>query len=416
MNLTPDIVIAGAGLTGLSLAVALKDTDYTICVLDRAAPARSDINISPSRQGASLTSGVPPRVSAVNLQSMALLTRIAGQRPPAASPYTHMSVWDEQGSASITFAAADVGTTALGYIVPNSGITNVLLEVLEQAENISLCEGVICGLGQPANPSAADALQKADAGRVEVDLEDGSTISAELVVGADGGNSVIRRQAGLLPLARDDQQEALVTTVQIDRSMRQTAFQCFTAAGPLALLPVSEAHPDLASVVWSAEGGHIQHLLTLSDEKFCAAMSHCTADEAGVVLACDRRVTFPLRRQFTPRFVTRGIALAGDAAHTIHPLGGQGVNLGFADVAKLAELLTGASLSDQSISDPALLREYAFARGPYNVAVAAAMEGFSLLYGNTHPALVFLRNRGMRLTNSLPMMKAGIARMASGLI
>lgn len=396
-----DIAIAGAGLTGLALAAALRNAGLQVALIDACLPERSAVRIGPERDGHALASGVPARVSAINQRSMNFLTRIAGV-PEFAAPYTQMRVWDQMGSAQITFDAADAGVDALGYIAPNDAMTNVLVEAIETADNIETLAREITSCGR-----------KDQVMRIGFENDE---LTADLVIGADGGNSVIRRMVGMRPLKRDDGQAALVTTVILDRSLEATASQCFTDAGPLALLPVSVTHPELASIVWSAPVAEIERLLALPHDEFCAAVTYCIADEVGCVLGCDERFSFPLRRQFTPQFAKRGVVFAGDAAHAIHPLGGQGVNLGFADVEKLAELTHAAVLAGDAPGDGEWLREYAFGRAPYNLAVAAAMEAFSLLYGRTNPALVFLRNRGMRVTDNLPFVKTQIARLASGML
>ena len=397
-----DIAVAGAGLTGLALAAALRDSGLTIVLLDVHAPTGSSFEIKPEQSAHVVKSGVPVRVSAINQRSMAFLTRIAGA-PVAAAPYSHMHVWDQMGSAQIAFDAADAGCSELGFIVPNSAMSNVLVAALEAAADVDIRTGEVTSCNRQD-------------GAMCIGLAEGDAVTADLVIGADGASSAIRRMAGLRTFERNDGQRALVTTVMLDRSLEATAHQCFTEAGPLALLPVSGEYTGLASVVWSAADAEVERLLALDPATFCAEMSFCIADEVGEVVAVDDRNSFPLCRQFTPRFVRQGVVLAGDAAHAIHPLGGQGVNLGFADVEKLAELTHAAVLAGEALGDGSWLREYAFERGPYNAAVAAVMEAFSALYGGTYPALVFLRNRGMRLTNDLPFVKTQIARLASGLI
>lgn len=396
-----DIAIAGAGLTGLALAAALRNSGLAVVLLDARAPSVTNFRIQPERTGHDLRSTVPPRVSAINQRSMAFLTRVAAA--PEAAPYTRMHVWDQMGSAQIAFDAADAGCGELGFIVPNVAMTNVLTTALELGSDVEVRAGEITSCSRQD-------------GSMQLGLADHDAVTADLVIGADGANSAVRRMAGIRAFERDDGQRALVTTVMLDRSLAATAHQCFTDTGPLALLPVSGDYPELASIVWSAGDAEVERMLTLDPAEFCAGMSYCIADEVGEVVAVDERHSFPLRRQFTPQVARRGLVLAGDAAHAIHPLGGQGVNLGFADVEKLAELTHAAVLAGEAPGDGSWLREYAFERGPYNAAVAAVMEAFSLLYGGTNPALVFLRNRGMRLTNDLPFVKAQIARLASGLI
>ncbi|MBS04557.1 MAG: hypothetical protein CMQ24_17870 [Gammaproteobacteria bacterium] len=396
-----DVAIAGAGLTGLSLAAALRDSGLSIALIDPRAPTRRSFGLTPERDGTELASTVPPRVSAINQRSMNFLRRIASM-PEHAAPYTRMRVWDQLGSAQMTFDAADAGVEALGYIVPNDAVSSVLVEALDGAESARFHAHEITSCGRQDQS-------------MRVGFEHGDPLLADLVIGADGGNSAVRQMVGMRPLQRDDGQAALVTTLLLDRSLAATASQCFTEVGPLALLPVSTAHPELASIVWSAPAAEIERLLALAPDEFCQAVTYCIADEVGEVLACDQRFSFPLRRQFTPQFVKPGVVLAGDAAHAIHPLGGQGVNLGFADVEKLVELINAELLAGHAPGDGRWLRDYVFDRAPHNIAVATVMEAFNLLYGQSNPALIFLRNRGMRITDSLPLLKMQIARLASGM-
>jgi 2-octaprenylphenol hydroxylase len=244
----------------------------------------------------------------------------------------------------------------------------------------------------------------------ELEFAEHPAISCDLLVAADGGHSKVRELRGGKTLGWQYDQTALVTTLLLERPHGNIPRQWFTEHGPLAFLPLAET--NMVSIVWSHQAA--ADLLALEPRALCAALTEASEGELGNVLATDARFTFPLRQQHAVRYTEPGIALIGDAAHTIHPLAGQGANLGFADAAALASEIHQAKFSDLQLHDRRLLQRFAASRQPHNLAMAAAMEAIKQVYGRQNLALSFLRNRAMSLVNQSQALKTLMMKVATG--
>lgn len=393
-----DLVICGGGLTGLLLANLLKDSNFTIAVIDAGSAPGAFTSESSEANDSSFKSGYAPRVSALNSLSVELIERtgaFAGLERFA--EFSKMHIKDGEGIGEIQFSAADIGRDRLGIVVENHLVIAALYAQLQSADRIDL-----------RYESELDDLERLD-DRTELDLVGQGTLSCELLIAADGGNSRVRELSGVKSLGWSYDQTALVTTLMLEEPHGNIPRQWFTESGPLAFLPLAD--PNLVSIVWSHQDA--DDLKELTPKSFCQQIHMASEGELGQVVATDARYTFPLRQYHATRYTRAGLALIGDAAHTIHPLAGQGANLGFGDAAALAAEIRQTIFSDHGLADAWLLKNYALKRQPHNLAIAAGMETIKQLYSRQNPALSLLRSGAMRLLDENKILKNLMIRMAT---
>ncbi len=386
-----DIVIVGGGMVGNTLACALGDTVLRVALIEGQTPS------------AETPHDYDVRVSAITLASRALFENIAaweGMRSRRVSPLREMHVWDAQGSGAIHFDAAELGEAELGYIIENRVIVAATLERLKQFGNVD----VFC-------PSAVTAVST-DAARVSVELQGGECLTARLVVGADGAHSSIREWAGIRSRGWNYQQTAIVATVKTVQPHRACAYQVFHSTGPLAYLPLTDG---LSSIVWSCDQARAEELLQLDDPAFMQELSIAFGNRLGAMQSVSQRAGYPLSLAHSDHYIGERIALVGDAAHRVHPLAGQGVNLGLLDAASLAQVLLEAAADKKDIGAHAVLRRYERWRKGGNLAMLAVTDAFKRGFGSQRWPLVPLRNAGMRLADGLGPVKQLIMRHAVGL-
>lgn len=392
-----DIVIVGAGMVGSLLAALLRDSGLSILMLERApvtAPARD--------------AAFEPRVSALTRASENLLRHVgawAAVESCRCCAYTGMTVWDADGSGRVEFSAAGIGESHLGVLVENRLLQSALTEVAVHATNVTFeC------------PAQLAHLERLPQGW-RLTLADGSRVQARLVVGADGAQSAVRGMIGIDTRNTDYHQRAIVTTVRTEKPHAFTAWQRFSATGPLAFLPLLTADGDdhFCSIVWSQDDAEAQRLLALDDATFMREMGLAFEHTLGAIEAVDPRYSFPLQARHATDYVRDGLVLVGDAAHAIHPLAGQGVNLGLLDAGVLAEEILRARARNIAWWDEATLSRYARRRRAHNALILNSMTGFQKLFGSHNPLLVVARNVGMRVTNALLPVKQELARVAMGL-
>ncbi|MDD2049476.1 2-octaprenyl-3-methyl-6-methoxy-1,4-benzoquinol hydroxylase [Pseudomonas putida] len=392
-----DLLIVGAGMVGSALALALQHSGLEILLLDG-----SPLSVKPFDEEAAFE----PRVSALSMASQRILERLGawqGIEARRASPYSDMRVWDGSGTGQIHFSAASVHAEALGHIVENRVIQDGLLERLHDSE-----------VGLLANARLEQMRRSGDEWLLT--LADGRTLRAPLVIAADGANSAVRRLTGCETREWDYLHHAIVTSVRCAEPHQATAWQRFTDDGPLAFLPLlRDGQQDWCSIVWSTTPEQAERLMKLDDAEFCAQLERAFEGRLGAVLQADPRLCVPLRQRHAKRYVAEGLALIGDAAHTIHPLAGQGVNLGFLDAAVLAEELLHAYERGERLADERVLSRFERRRMPHNLALMAAMEGFERLFQADPLPLRWLRNSGLKWVEQLPEAKALFVRQALGL-
>jgi 2-octaprenylphenol hydroxylase len=389
MNERYDILIAGGGITGLTLACALKDAGLKIGVIERQPPHPHEAEYA-------------LRVSAINRASLLTFSAVgAFERMVSVrvSPFRDMHVWDVTGAGQIHFDSAELGLDALGYIIENRVVQHGLLEVLQQSENLHwLC------------PVEIASIELVD-GCGYIILADGAVLSADLVVGADGAASAVRTAAGIELTRSSYQQQAIVCTVGTELGHAETAWQCFSPSGPLAFLPLADGR---CSIVWSLDEDRIDAMLALEDADFTSALEQAFEYRLGAVTSVSTRAVFPLGHGHVDSYIRPGVALIGDAAHQIHPLAGQGANLGIMDAACLAQVIVQAKAAHRDWSALHTLRKYERWRKGDNRLMENAMTAFKILFGNNDPLLGTLRNTGLGIADQLGPLKYAFMQHAMG--
>ncbi|MDC6379116.1 2-octaprenyl-3-methyl-6-methoxy-1,4-benzoquinol hydroxylase [Pseudomonas graminis] len=396
METRADLLIVGAGMVGSALALALRDSGLNILVVDGGP-----LTVKPFVADAPFEA----RVSALSIASQRILERLGvwdGIVARRVSPYSDMHVWDGSGTGKVHFSASSVHAEVLGHIVENRVVQDALVERLHDSDIGLLADARL----EQMRHSGDDWL---------LTLSDGRTLRAPLVVAADGANSTVRRMTGTATREWDYLHHAIVTSVRTADSHRKTAWQRFTDDGPLAFLPLDREGEHWCSIVWSVTPEQSERLMKLDDERFSRELESAFEGCLGQVISADSRVCVPLRQRHAKRYVAPGLALIGDAAHTIHPLAGQGVNLGFLDVAVLAEVLRDAVERGERLADERVLSRYERRRMPHNLTLMAAMEGFERLFQADALPVRLLRNAGLKMVDRSAEAKALFVRQALGL-
>jgi 2-octaprenylphenol hydroxylase len=393
MNQQYDLIIIGGSHVGATLACALGGAGLRVVVVEAQEPP----NAWPA-------DSVDLRVFAITRASQRIFQHLgawAAMEAMGISPFRRMEVWDAGGDGSIRFDCADIGEPTLGHIIESRVIQEALRRRLQDLPSVDWC----C-------PAHLAELQLEAAGPARVVLVDGRVLEAALVVGADGAESRVRTLAGI-DLAREEyRQQGLVAVVCSELPHAETARQRFLPSGPLAFLPLRDGR---CSIVWSTTPEQAQELLALEETEFLERLGAAFELRLGRMLATGPRVAFPLVRRHAARYIGPRVALVGDAAHTIHPLAGQGVNLGLLDAAALAEALLAARVAGRDLGGERALRQYERGRRGANQLMMSAMDGFKGLFGSPLAPVRQLRNLGLDLVDRAGPLKEAIIRQAMGL-
>ena len=384
-----DITIVGAGSAGLTLALLLAATGLKITVLEQGnAPSQQLVQHQ--------------RVSALNLASMRLLDHVGAWPAIAATAaaYHQMQVWDADSFGRIEFRAGQERLSQLGWICDNEQIRVALYQQLQQHSNVELLFN--CTINSMAQ-SERDVV---------ININQQQLLLSRLIVGADGVNSLVRREMQL-PLAHwDYEHQALVATISTELPHQATARQVFLPGGPLALLPLPD--PQQCSIVWSCTPQRAAELLAMEETAFNQALTAASNSILGVLARQTVPQAFALKMRYASSWVRGRAVLVADAAHSIHPLAGQGMNLGLMDVASLAELINEAVANNQDFSETRLLRRYERWRKAEAQTLIAAMEAFKRGFSNKQPLLKLVRAVGMNGVDQLPWLKSKIIAAALG--
>ena len=369
-----DAIICGAGMVGLTLARALLRGGLRVALVETRK--------RPSLQAVDATD---PRGFALTRASEWIFRNLgAWEHFPRAGVFREMHVWDRSGA--IHFDSADLGEPYLGHIVEQQVIRNALLTVLEDGEGLAWFA-----------PARLAGFSREGSG-LRATLEDGRELVASLLVGADGAESQVRALAKIHCSIRDYGHHALGAIVHSEEPHIDTAWQHFLADGPLAFLPLHEAHAS--SIVWSTSPQRAAALLEMDPDEFNRVLTEAFEHKLGDIVRSEARAVFPLYRRHALHYVQERVALVGDAAHTIHPLAGQGVNLGLLDAASLAEVCLAAHAKQRDLGAYTVLRRYERWRKGDNQAMQWLMDGFKDLFGSRVPGVSRMRNLGHRAPHS----------------
>lgn len=387
-----DLTIVGGGMVGLTLARALEESAFRIAIVEGSSVTESLSSIADSRVSAL------SRASEVILRKLGAWSKIEKSR---CTDYTAMEIWEQDSFAKIEFHAQQLLQDNLGHIVENQIIQKSLFEVVKNQNNVTLFM-----------PNRCQTMAVGESA-VWMTLDDGSVFTSKLVVGADGANSWVREQQNIPLTHWDYGHSALVANVKVSQPHEKVARQIFTPHGPLAFLPLNEK--NLCSIVWSTDPLRAENLLSMSDAEFNKALAAAFDCRLGMCEVVSERRLFPLKMRYARDFVTERVVLVGDAAHTIHPLAGQGVNLGFLDAASLAQELHTLWSEGKDIGHKRHLRNYERWRKAEAAQMIATMQGFKDLFAGQHPVKKLVRGLGMNLVDQLPSVKQEIIDRALGL-
>ncbi len=386
-----DVIIVGAGVAGLVLAVDLLRAGLDVAIIESQeirAPEK-DRHV---------------RVSAINLASERILTHLGvweNISPDALSPFREISVWDALGATAVDFSYRDVGCSHLGHIVANHALIAALLTVAKSFARFTW----IC-------PATLSTFEVQDT-TVITKMVDGKTHQARLLIAADGANSWVRNCLKIPMTSMTYEQSAVVATVQTEIPHGYVARQRFLSSGPLALLPLADPHS--CSIVWSTTPEHAAELLSADATTFGQALTDAMLSRLGNITVAETPQAFPLQMQHVNYYVHPRVALIGDAAHTLHPLAGQGMNLGILDAACLGEVIVNTKNAGRDIGRVENLRRYERWRRGDNQMMIDAMAFFKQGFTTESSLLKQLRTLSLKITRNSQWLRKVFMHHAMGL-
>ncbi|MTI75395.1 MAG: UbiH/UbiF family hydroxylase [Stenotrophomonas sp.] len=385
-----DAVVVGAGVVGSTCALALAREGLQVALVEGRAPAPW------SAQRPDLRVFAFAHDNAALLESLGVWPQVAQSR---AHPYLRMRVWDAAGGGELAFDADTLGRRELGWIVENGLLVDRLWAALPGAGVQLHC------------PARVEAMEQ-DARGVRLRLDDGRRVDAAVAIAADGGESTLRALAGLEVSRHDYGQRGVVGYVDSARGNEATAWQRFLDTGPLAVLPV-DTHRS--SIVWTLPDAEAERVLALDDDAFGRELTNAFAGRLGPMRPVSPRAAFPLRRQLASDYVAGRVLVLGDAAHVVHPLAGQGVNLGLRDVAALRALVHDAHQRRADWTAPHRLRRWARVRRSDNTVAAHGFDAINRVFSNDEMHLTLARGALLGLAGRMPPLLSLFWKRASGL-
>ena len=402
-----DIVIVGAGMVGAALATGLGRSGFRVALVDRGSAPEFDPSLPPDIRVSALSAGSERYLNDLDVWPSMLAMR--------ATPYARLAVWDEtrhplsnllpRKVADVVFDAGNLSARHLGHIVENRITQQALWNSAAALNSVSLFPDNAVSHLENGNNHAA------------VTLEDGTELECQLVVGADGEASGVRELAGIGVTRDQYQQQAMVISVRYQGAVEDITWQSFYPSGPRAFLPLHSAGngESWASLVWYDSPEQLAHLKSLDNRALMAEIQNAFPPELPLLTHIEAKASFPIARQHAKTYVNNRVVLAGDAAHTINPLAGQGVNLGFQDALCLQTVIREAKRAGCDLADPAWLTKYERQRRPANRRMMMAMDVFYHLFSNRTPPLHLLRNLGLGATKAMPFARNRVAKYAMGI-
>ncbi|MGB0135415.1 UbiH/UbiF/VisC/COQ6 family ubiquinone biosynthesis hydroxylase [Dokdonella sp.] len=390
-----DVIVVGAGVVGAAAALAMVQEGFDVALIEARPPPEWNAQEEVDARVVALAPDAKALFDNLGVWSEISASRVSGFR--------RMRVWDALAPGELAFDAADRGEATLGWIVENRLLQHVLWKALSESSHRSGTVRLLC----PAEVSSIENEPES----VTVALADGTRLRSPLLVAADGASSAIRMQLGIGTHDRDYGQRAIVAHVGTEKSHESTAWQRFQPGGPLALLPLQDGR---CSIVWSVQADEAARLLALDDTHFQAELGCAFDFRLGTITSTTRRLAFPLKMRLAERYVDGRTLLIGDAAHAVHPLAGQGLNLGLRDVCSLRDQLLRSKSPEADPGAAHVLRRYERERRSENVVAANSFSVIERVFNSDSTAVAGLRGIALGLAGRLPALKRVLGDAAAG--
>ena len=388
-----EVVVIGAGVVGSSLALSLAKEGVAVCLIDKGTPEiKEDISRG--------------RTAALNLASQNILEKLGVKRgiQNYLTPFKNIYVWDSEGTSSLEFSSDEIGQPKLGDVVTNNAILSSIFLLLPNHKNLRFLSGDRLKTLDPQEES------------IKVCTEGGENISCKLVVGADGGLSSVRELSSINIRTWSYDQKALIANLKAEKSHSNTAYQVFTKNGPIALLPMQKDDEESLSLVWSADIDYAERLLDLDIPSFLNELERKTESVLGKLSLDGEMSSYPLHQLHAKDYYAQRVVLIGDAAHSMHPLAGQGLNLGLGDVEELASRILRSRRHGEDVGNDKMLSDYSKARKSINLRMMGFMEVFKKGFGSTNPWVRLGRNMVFGATQKAPELRKRFIKEAAGII
>jgi len=388
-----EVVVIGAGVVGSSLALSLAKEGVDVCLIDKGTPEiKEDISRG--------------RTAALNLASQNILEKLGVKRgiQNYLTPFKNIYVWDSDGTSSLEFSSDEIGQPKLGDVVTNNAILSSIFLLLPNHKNLRFLSGDRLKTLNPQEES------------IKVCTEGGENISCQLVVGADGGLSSVRELSSINIRTWSYDQKALIANLKAEKSHSNTAYQVFTKNGPIALLPMQKDDEESLSLVWSADIDYAERLLDLDIPSFLNELERKTESVLGKLSLDGEMSSYPLHQLHAKDYYAQRVVLIGDAAHSMHPLAGQGLNLGLGDVEELASRILRSRRHGEDVGNDKMLSDYSKARKSINLRMMGFMEVFKKGFGSTNPWVRLGRNMAFGATQKAPELRKRFIKEAAGII